>query len=206
MNSLLKISILSVFLLGSTNVFANEIGLDYKSYETGSGMRYHGSFDLPYLIKLNASFEKLNTDKITLLKTSEDYNADLGLLKYGLGFEYIFDFELGAYAEFNKVSLDIGSVTYNIHNGTDRPTIKEIELDNIDGMDYKVGINYKFLDFYEIDIGARNIEYDDIEDSVTSAEASFSFYFNPYFKVIAHYSSDSFLNESSYGLGLSYDF
>ena len=194
----------------ATNINASEIGAKIVDYENGTGSEYTASIDVKYNLSLEGRYSGLNLEECSLLNASkgEDQNPDVKLVTYGIGYTYPVSYELEVYAGAYMTTLKTSGLTYSIFDtGSGESQNVEIELEEIEGKEFEVGVAYKFADYFEIDVAAKQIHYDDdLSDDVTAGFVGLSVYINPRFKLTASYQSDTFLQESNYGLGITYKF
>ena len=207
--SILGVLVLSIIGL-STNLSASEVGARYVDYENASGMQYDLSLDIIKNFTLEGSYSVLNADEFSLLNASrgEDQEPDIKMVSYGLGYTYPISLELEVYASAQMTSLKTDGLTFTLQDpsGGD-PIDVELDIEEIDGKEFKFGVAYKFLDYFEVDVAAKQIQYDDdIAEDVTAGEVGLSLYINPKLKITASYSSDSFLQEPKYSIGATFRF
>lgn len=210
----MKKSILGTIILStigmSTSLSASEIGAKYVDYENASGLQYEISLDVAKNLTLEGSYSVLNADEFTLLNASrgEDQEPDVKLVTYGLAYTYPISYELEVYAAAQMTTLKTEGLTYTLQSTSGgEPINVELDIEEIEGKEYKVGFTYKFMDYFEVDVAAKQIQYDDdIAEDITAGELGLSLYINPKLKVTASYASDSFLQESNYGIGVTLKF
>lgn len=209
----MKRTILTTLILAglgiTTNINASEVGAKIVNYENGTGSEYTASIDVKYNFSLEGRYSVLNLEEFSLLNASkgEDQSPDVKLMSYGVGYTFPVSYELEVYAGAYMTTLKTSGLTYSIFNGNGEAQNVEIELEEIEGKEFEVGVAYKFADYFEIDVAARQIQYDDdLSDDVTAGVVGLSVYINPKFKITASYQSDTFLQESNYGLGVTYKF
>lgn len=200
------LSMIGILALSSfTNTLsASEVGVKYASYENGSGMEYYGSVDLKYGVRLHANLSGLNMDSSELLSVAKS-DLDMDFIRYGIGYYYDITPALEVYANATKAQLQPSDVTVELSLGDDQVEEIVLELEDVEGYEYDLGVKYRFLNDFEIDLSGKMIKYDDLDD-VETFSAAFSYYITKGFKVTTEYTDESFLAESVYTLGVSYNF
>ena len=195
------IGILSLSTVCQT-LSASEVGARHNTYENGSGMEYYGSIDISYGARLNASMSSLNMEEVNLLSLSEGNNLEMNFVRYGIGYFYNIGENTELYINANKASLEVSDITIELANQDD-PVVVPIE--DIEGYEYDLGIKYRFLENFEIDISGKIIDYKTYEKA-EAFSGKLSYYITDGFKINASYAENSFLAESVYSVGLSYKF
>jgi hypothetical protein len=205
------LSTIALSMIGISTANASDISAKFVNYENGSGSEYSASLDVKYNFSIEGSYSILNLEEFTLLNASkgEDQNPDVKIQSIGIGYTFPISYELEVYAKAFKTTLKTEGLVFLIQSTSEgaEPIEIESEIEEIKGKEFEAGFAYKFANYFEIDLAAKHIQYDnDISEKVTAGIAGLSVYINPNLKVTASYASDSFLEEENYGIGVTYKF
>jgi len=197
-NKLLKILSAAVMLVTTATSQASEIGAEYQTYKSGDGKNFFADFDLKYGLKVNVGFSNIKLEGDQQVRAI----ARMKYLEYGVGYNYNLVKGIDVYANISKGKITFDDNSIVVVSGEEKAVIA---ANDIKGYEYKLGVKYRFLKDYEIDIKGKVIDYKNM-DSVETFLVTTSYYLTKSFKINATYADNSFVNESSYNVGLSYNF
>jgi hypothetical protein len=188
----------------SNTLSASEVGANHVVYENGKGMEYFAKIDIKYGVRANVSYTNMNMDNFSMLGVSKGSALDMNYFKYGIGYYYNIFSGMELYLNANKARLETGDVTVELNVGEEKEEVI-IPIEDIEGYEYDLGLRYRFLKSFEIDLSGKKIKYDNLDD-IDTYSGTLSYYFTERFKINATYTENSFINEPVYNVGISFNF